>query len=63
VPWAEVWIDGRKAGDTPMANLQLPLGIREITFRHPQFGERRVPVTVKANAPAAVSIDLTKPGL
>jgi hypothetical protein len=63
VPWAEVWIDGRKAGDTPIANLQLPLGIREITFRHPQFGERRVTVTVKASAPAAVSIDLTKPGL
>jgi len=60
-PWAEVWIDGRKVGDTPIANLQLPLGVREVTFRHPQFGERRVTVTVKGNAPAAISIDMNKP--
>ena len=63
IPWAEVWIDGRKAGDTPLANLQLPLGIREITFRHPELGERRISVTVKAGAPAAVSVDFSKPGL
>jgi hypothetical protein len=61
-PWAEVLIDGRKVGDTPIANLQLPLGIREVTFRHPKLGERRVSVTVKGDAPVAVSIDLTKPG-
>jgi len=60
-PWAEVWIDGRKVGDTPVANLELPLGVREVTFRHPQFGERRVTVTVKGNTPAAISIDMGKP--
>ena len=60
-PWAEVWIDGRKVGDTPIANLQLPLGVREVTFRHPQFGERRATVTVKGNAAAAISIDMSKP--
>ena len=60
-PWAEVWIEGRKVGDTPIANLQLPLGVREVTFRHPQFGERKVTVTVKGNVPAAISIDMSKP--
>jgi hypothetical protein len=60
-PWAEVWVDGRKAGDTPLANLQLTLGVREITFRHPQLGERRVTVTVKGNGPTAVSVDMNKP--
>ena len=58
---AEVWVEGRKVGDTPLANLQLTLGVREITFRHPQLGERRVTVTVKGNGPVAVSIDMTKP--
>jgi hypothetical protein len=61
-PWAEVWIDGRKVGDTPIANMQLPLGIREVVFRHPQLGERRASVTVKGDGPAAVTIDFTKPG-
>jgi hypothetical protein len=60
-PWAEVWIDGRKAGDTPLARVELPLGVREIAFRHPQFGERKVTVTVKAGAPSAVSVDMTQP--
>lgn len=59
-PWAEVWIDGKKAGETPIANLELPLGTREIIFRHPEFGERRVTTTVRAGSPAAVSVDFTK---
>jgi hypothetical protein len=59
-PWAEVWVEGRKVGDTPLANLQLTLGVREISFRHPQLGERRVTVTVKGKAPVAVSVDMTK---
>jgi hypothetical protein len=60
-PWAEVWVDGRKAGDTPLANLQLPLGTRELVLRHPQYGERRVTVTVKGNTPTALSIDMERP--
>jgi hypothetical protein len=60
-PWAEVWIDGKKIGDTPLANQQMPLGVREVLFKHPQFGERRVTVTVKGSAAAAVSVDMTRP--
>jgi hypothetical protein len=60
-PWAEVWLDGKKIGDTPIANLELPLGTREVVFRHPQFGDRHVTVTVKGNGPAAVSVDMSKP--
>jgi hypothetical protein len=59
-PWAEVWIDGKKIGDTPIANQQMPLGVREIIFRHPQFGERRVSVTVRGNAPGAISVDMSR---
>jgi len=60
-PWAEVWVDGQKAGDTPLANLQVALGIREFVFKHPQYGERRVTTTVTASTPATVSVDFTKP--
>ena len=59
-PWAEVLIDGKKAGDTPIANLPVLLGTRVFVFRHPQYGERRVTETITA-AGAALSIDLTKP--
>ncbi len=58
-PWAEVWVDGKKAGDTPIANLQVLLGTRVFVFKHPQYGERRVTETIRASG-AALSIDLTK---
>ena len=60
-PWAEVWRESKKLGDTPLAHLELPLGTHELVFRHPQLGERRVTVTVKGTASATVSVDMTKP--
>jgi hypothetical protein len=60
VPWAEVWMDGTRVGETPIANLEVPLGTREFVFKHPQHGERRVTTTISAT-PAAVSVDFTKP--
>jgi hypothetical protein len=59
-PWAEVWIDGEKAGDTPLANVAIRLGVREIVFKNPQFGERKVVTTIVANAPATISVDFKK---
>jgi hypothetical protein len=61
IPWAEVWSDGRKIGDTPIANHTLPLGSQEFVFRHPQFGERKVTATIRAGQPAAIAVDFTKP--
>jgi hypothetical protein len=59
-PWAEVWIDGKKVGETPLANLSIPLGSREIVFKHPQFGERKVMTNIVSGTAAAVSVDFTK---
>lgn len=59
-PWAEVWIDGKKIGETPLANHELPLGTHEVVFKHPQFGERRMTTTIRANAPVALSVDMSK---
>lgn len=60
LPWAEVWIDGKKAGETPIAHLKVPLGTHDIVFKHPQFGERRVTTRVTATAPVAVTVDFSK---
>jgi hypothetical protein len=54
-PWANVWIDGNPAGETPIANLTLPIGNHEIVFRHPQLGEQRMTATVKGDGIARVS--------
>ena len=55
-PWADVLLDGQPIGTTPLANLSVPVGTHEIVFRHPQLGERRQTVTVKARTPARVGI-------
>jgi hypothetical protein len=60
IPWAEVWVDGKKAGETPLANLRLPLGNREIVFKHPEFGERKMMTRITAGAPVAVSVDFSR---
>jgi len=60
VPWAEVWMDGKKIGDTPSASLVVPLGTHDVVFKNPQFPERRVTVTVTASAPAIAAVDFTK---
>lgn len=60
VPWAEVWIDGNRAGETPLGNLSLTIGSHEVLFRHPQLGEQRHAVTITLAAPARLSVDLSK---
>jgi hypothetical protein len=60
VPWAEVWVDGEKVGDTPIGNLSLSIGPHEIVFRHPELGEQRHAATVSLNTPARLSVDLRK---
>jgi hypothetical protein len=54
-PWAEVLIDSKPVGETPLANLSVPLGEHEVLFRHPELGERRQRITVRADAPTRVS--------
>jgi len=60
VPWAEVWIDNQRIGETPIGNLQQTIGPHEIVFRHPELGERRTTVLVTLKEPARVSMDLRK---
>lgn len=58
VPWAEVVIDGEKAGETPLGNVSLTIGSHEILFRHPELGEQRRQVAITLKAPARLSVDL-----
>jgi hypothetical protein len=57
-PWAEVWIDGEKAGETPIGTIALTLGPHELVFRHPDYPERRHAVSVTAGAVTRVSVEM-----
>ena len=57
-PWAEVWIDGQRVGETPIGNLSVPIGPHEVVFRHPQLGEKRHAISVTMSGPVRLSVDM-----
>jgi hypothetical protein len=59
-PWANVTLDGKDLGETPVGNTSVPIGTHEVIFRHPQLGEQRINATVTANTPARLSVDMRK---
>jgi cation transport regulator ChaB len=59
-PWAEVWVNGKPLGETPIGSVTVPIGTHEVVFRHPDLGEQVVRATVTAKAPARVTVDLRK---
>jgi hypothetical protein len=60
LPWADVVVDGKKLGTTPLGNVSLPIGTHEIVFTHPQLGERRQTVTVAQNGVNRVSVNFSQ---
>jgi serine/threonine protein kinase len=61
LPWAEVWMDGNKIGETPIGNFAVPVGSHDVVFKHPDFGERRETVLVTLKNPVRLSVDMRKP--
>jgi serine/threonine protein kinase len=59
-PWAEVWIDGEKVGETPIGNYSIAVGPHDVVFRHPDLGEQHYTTMVTLKGPARLSVDLRK---
>jgi len=60
LPWADVLIDGKPVGQTPLANLSVTIGEHDITFRNPQFSEQHQTAVVKAETASRVSMTFQK---
>jgi len=58
IPWAEVFVDNNRVGETPIGNYAVSIGSHEVVFRHPELGERRMSVTVSVGEPLKVGVDL-----
>jgi hypothetical protein len=59
-PWADVLIDGVMVGQTPLSGLSVAIGPHQVTFRHPQFGERTERIDVTVRGVNRVAVDLNK---
>jgi len=62
IPWAEVELDGRPVGNTPLRQLAVPPGVHRLVLRCPPLGretEVRIDLAPDA-APLRVAADLTR---
>ena len=55
MPWAQIEIDGREFGETPLGEVELPVGEHEVTVRFPDGSEvaRRTARTKRIEPDAA----------
>lgn len=56
-PWAEVEVDGRAVGETPLARVSVPVGSHTVVLKHPQLGRFERTVEVLANDTTVVEHD------
>jgi len=60
LPWANCQIGNKSVGETPLANLKVPIGEHEVSCRHPQLGELRRTVVVRAGEVARLSLTFSE---
>jgi serine/threonine protein kinase len=57
-PYAEVLVDGRPSGTTPMKALRLPAGVHTVRLLHPDFEPLQREITVRAGMTTTLDVDL-----
>ena len=61
-PWAEVVLDGRVLGTTPLDKLSLESGTHVVLLRHPAYEELRRSIVVTPGETTRLIVDLAKEG-
>jgi len=59
-PQAEVLVDGRSLGTTPLDGVALAAGVRRVVVRTANFGERSYEVVVRDGRLTELSVDLRR---
>lgn len=57
-PWADVSVDGRLVGQTPLRRLAVPAGLHTLRFVHPELGETERTVSVTSSQTTLVKVEL-----
>jgi len=60
-PYAEVYIGGRKLGETPFADVQVEVGTHTLTFKNPSLPTVKKTITISATKPVKLNFDLRSP--
>ena len=60
-PWADVTVDGRSVGSTPLAPISLAPGPHSVILRNSELGaSRSMSVTIKPGKPSSIRVDLRR---
>ena len=62
-PYAEVFVDGKSVGTTPLGALTLSAGPHTFRLVHPDFQPLQRKLTVRAGESAKLTVDLTLDGI
>jgi serine/threonine-protein kinase len=61
IPWSDVWVDGQRAGFTPLTNFGVSCGAHEILFKSVERGlERRINLNVRPGEKVKRIVDLVE---
>jgi serine/threonine-protein kinase len=59
IPWAEVSVDDRRVGTTPMRALELPAGTHSVRLSHPDYGLLLREVSIQHGETTRLEVDLS----
>jgi hypothetical protein len=62
-PWAEVSVDGRSVGTTPLGAVALPAGVHLVRLAHPEFRPLQRRVAIQPGETTSLRVDLTLDGV
>lgn len=57
-PWADVYVDGRHVGQTPLGDLSVTEGSHAVELRHPTLGVSRATVVVERGETAVLEVEM-----
>jgi serine/threonine-protein kinase len=57
-PWANVSVDGRVVGQTPLGSIAVPAGAHSVHFIHPELGETTREIDVVSGQTTLVRVQL-----
>jgi serine/threonine-protein kinase len=60
VPWAEVSLDGRPIGTTPLKPVSLSPGVHTVRLQHPDYRPLQKKVNVRPGEVTALEVDLAE---
>jgi serine/threonine-protein kinase len=61
-PWAEVTVDGRVVGQTPLARIPLPPGSHSVILTHPEYRPFTRKVEIRPGETTTIRLDFTTEG-